>query len=176
MQRFLPLLAMIALFGMFYMLMTDDTRNPQEIKSVMIGRTIPDFVLPALDSAEEPLYSDYFKRGEPLMINFFARWCVPCRAEHESLMKLAKKHHIRIIGIAYKDSREASLTFLDELGDPYLITAADENGRVAIDFGVTGVPETFVIDGKGVIRYRHWGPVVGDGLEAKLLPAWEAVQ
>jgi len=104
------------------------------------------------------------------LVNFFASWCVPCRAEHDNLMKLAGELKIPIIGIAYKDDPKRSLAFLDELGTPFTKTAQDRDGRVGIDWGVTGVPETFLIDGDGIIRYRHWGPIVGDSMEKRLLP------
>ena len=176
MQRFVPLLVVLALFGLFFRMMTMEDRNPNEIKSVMIGRAVPEFTLPGLNEGESPLDSSFFKSGQPVMINFFASWCAPCRAEHENLIALAETQGITIIGIAYKDKPEASRAFLDELGSPYRRTAIDRDGRLAIDFGVTGVPETFIIDGAGIIRYRHWGPIVGDSITAKLMPAWEAAQ
>ncbi len=176
MQRYVPLLLVLALFALFFRMMTQEDRNPNEIKSVMIGRSVPDFSLPGLLEGEATLDSSFFKTGQPMMINFFASWCAPCRAEHENLMTLAETKGITLIGIAYKDEPKASRAFLDELGSPYRRTATDRDGRLGIDFGVTGVPETFVIDGAGVIRYRHWGPIVGDSINTKLLPAWEAVQ
>ena len=176
MQRFLPLIIVFALFAVFLHMMTDEDRNPNEIKSVMIGKPVPAFTLPGLMAGEGDITEDFLKSGKPMLVNFFASWCVPCRAEHESLMKAANEHGITIVGIAYKDRHADALAFLDELGNPYRRTALDRDGRLAIDFGVTGVPETFVIDGNGQIAYRHWGPIVGDGLETKLLPAYEAAK
>lgn len=176
MQRFLPLIIVFALFAIFFVMMTNEDRNPNEIKSVMIGKPAPAFALPGLVEGEGEITDAFLKSGKPTLVNFFASWCVPCRAEHESLMKAANEHGITIIGIAYKDKPEAARGFLDERGNPYSRTALDQDGRLAIDFGVTGVPETFVIGGDGIITYRHWGPIVGDGLEAKLLPAYEAAQ
>jgi len=173
MARFAPLIFVAALFGMFLYLMTQDDRNIREIKSVLIGKPVPAFSLPGLSADAEGLTSADLKTGEPVLVNFFASWCVPCRAEHDSLMALAGDHGVKIIGVAYKNEPARALAFLDELGNPFARTASDLNGRLAIDFGVTGVPETFIIDGSGVITYRHWGPIVGDSLEAKLLPALE---
>ncbi|WP_262692276.1 DsbE family thiol:disulfide interchange protein [Kordiimonas aestuarii] len=176
MQRFLPLVIVLALFAVFLRMMTLEDRNPNEIKSVMIGKPVPEFTLPGLLRREAAITDEFFKSGQPVLVNFFASWCVPCRAEHEKLMQLANEHGATIVGVAYKDEPSAALGFLDELGNPYQRTAVDRDGRLAIDFGVTGVPETFVIDGDGNITYRHWGPIVGDGLEAKVLPAFEAAQ
>ncbi|WP_286829111.1 MULTISPECIES: DsbE family thiol:disulfide interchange protein [Kordiimonas] len=176
MQRFVPLIIVLALAGLFFMMMTQEGRNPNEIKSVMIGKPAPAFALPGLDAGAPGLTDADLRTGEPVLVNFFASWCVPCRAEHESLMALAREHGVSIIGIAYKDTPDRSLAFLDELGNPFAKTGADLDGRVAIDWGVTGVPETFLVDGSGTIVYRHWGPIVGDGLEAQVLPALEALK
>ncbi|WP_417464055.1 DsbE family thiol:disulfide interchange protein [Kordiimonas sp.] len=176
MQRFLPLIIVLALFAVFLRMMTLEGRNPNEIKSVLIGKPVPEFSLPGLRDEESDLTNAYFKREEPVLVNFFASWCAPCRAEHENLMALAHEHGVTIVGVAYKDRHADALGFLEELGDPFTRTALDRTGRLAIDFGVTGVPETFVVDANGVIRYRHWGPVVGDGVEKAILPALEAAK
>jgi len=168
-MRFIPLMVVIALVVLFVSMMGGD-RNPQEIKSVLVGKEAPSFSLPALAGGPVPLTEVDLKTGKPLLVNFFASWCLPCRAEHENLMRIAKEVGVPIIGISYKDTPEKSLRFLDELGDPFLKTASDLDGRVAIDWGVTGVPESFLLDGNGIVRYRHWGPIVGDSLEKRLLP------
>ncbi|NVJ70586.1 MAG: DsbE family thiol:disulfide interchange protein [Alphaproteobacteria bacterium] len=176
MQRFVPLLFVLAMFGLFFVMMTTEGRNQKEIKSVLIGKPVPAFSIEGLEEGAPTLTDADLKTGEPVFVNFFASWCVPCRAEHESLMTLARTHGAKVIGIAYKDTPAKALGFLDELGNPFVKTGADSNGRVAIDWGVTGVPETFLVSGNGTIVYRHWGPIVGDGLEAKVLPALEALQ
>lgn len=176
MQRFLPLILVLGLFALFFVMMTDDSRNPGEIQSVLIGKPVPEFTLPGLGEGEPALKTADLKTGEPILVNFFASWCVPCRAEHDSLMALGEQHGVKIIGIAYKDTTDRALGFLDELGNPFVRTAADKDGRVAIDWGVSGVPETFVVSADGRITYRHWGPIVGDGLEKQVLPALEAAR
>ncbi|TNE64663.1 MAG: DsbE family thiol:disulfide interchange protein [Alphaproteobacteria bacterium] len=175
MQRFLPLVVVLALVVLFLAMMLSD-RNPKEIKSVIVGREAPAFSLPGLKDATATITDADLKSGQPILVNFFASWCVPCRAEHEHLMELARERHIPIIGIAYKDDPEKARAFLEELGDPYMVTANDADGRTGIDWGVSGVPETFVIDGKGIVRYRHWGPVVDGNIEAKVMPAIEGAR
>lgn len=166
--RFIPLLVIVVLVTLFALMLGGD-RNPKEIKSVLIGKPVPEFSLPALNGGAL-ITQQSLKTGKPLMVNFFASWCVPCRAEHESLMYLATELHLPIVGIAYNDRPEKSKLFLENLGNPFSQVAADEEGRVLIEWGASGVPESFLIDGNGIIRYRHWGPIVGDSLEKRLLP------
>jgi len=167
MNRFVPLLILLAIVSLFAMMMGRD-RNPGELNSVLIGKAPPAFSLPHL-TGDGVLTEADLVTGKPLLVNFFASWCVPCRAEHKALMELAQTDNVPIIGIAYKDKPAASRAFLDELGDPFTVAIRDESGRTGIDFGVTGVPETFLIDGNGRIRYRHWGPIIGDKAKAKVL-------
>ncbi len=175
MQRFVPLIVVAVLVMLFLGMMLSD-RNPNEIDSVLIGRPAPEFSLPSLAEGAAPLTTADLKTGEPVLVNFFASWCVPCRAEHENLMILAGKYRVPVIGIAYKNEADKARGFLTELGNPFSKTGLDLDGRVGIDWGVSGVPETFLIDGEGVIRYRHWGPIVGSSLEERLLPQLEALQ
>ena len=175
MQRFVPLIVVAAMVMLFLGMMLSD-RNPNEIDSVLIGRPAPEFSLPSLAEGSTPLTTANLKTGKPVLVNFFASWCVPCRAEHENLMILAGKYRVPVIGIAYKNDPEKARGFLTELGNPFSKTGLDLDGRVGIDWGVSGVPETFLIDGDGVIRYRHWGPIVGSSLEERLLPQLEALQ
>lgn len=174
-KRFIPLVIVVVIFTVFFKMMGGE-RNPQEIKSVLIGKPAPSFSLPALTEGAAALTEADLKAGKPVLVNFFASWCLPCRAEHDNLMRLAFEYGVPIIGIAYKDEPARSRAFLEELGDPFAKTVMDRDGRTAIDWGVTGVPETFLIDGEGVIRYRHWGPIVGDGLEKRLLPKLRDLQ
>jgi len=175
MQRFVPLMVVTALVMLFLGMMLSD-RNPNEIDSVLIGRPAPEFSLPSLAEGVAPLTSADLQTGKPVLVNFFASWCVPCRAEHENLMILAGQYRVPVIGIAYKNEADKARGFLTELGNPFSKTGLDLDGRVGIDWGVSGVPETFLIDGDGMIRYRHWGPIVGSSLEERLLPQLEALQ
>ena len=174
-KRFMPLIIVMGLFVLFLVRMQSGD-NPKELDSVFIGRPAPEFELASLQEGKPPLTTADLKSGTPVLLNFFASWCVPCRAEHESLMVLAGQYRVPIYGIAYKDTPERSRAFLTELGNPFSKTGIDQNGRAAIDWGVTGVPETFLIDGDGIVRYRHWGPIVGDGLEARLVPELEKLR
>lgn len=174
-RRFIPLFIVVAIVAVFFQMMGGD-RNPREIRSVLVGKEAPAFTLPALFEGDEALTEKALKSGKPVVVNFFASWCLPCRAEHENLMRLSAREDILMIGIAYKDTPEKSRAFLDELGNPYDLTASDLNGRIAIDWGVTGVPETFLVAADGTVAYRHWGPIVGDTLNARLMPELEEIQ
>jgi cytochrome c biogenesis protein CcmG, thiol:disulfide interchange protein DsbE len=155
--RFLPLILFLAMIGLFgKMLMTE--RNPAEIKSVLIGQPVRAFAIQGLGN-DAPLSHTDLATGEVYVVNFFASWCVPCRAEHEQLMAL-KASGIDVIGIAYKDTPNKAQAFLDQLGNPYSRSALDLDGRVGIDWGVYGVPETFIVRGDGVIAYKHFGPLL----------------
>jgi cytochrome c biogenesis protein CcmG/thiol:disulfide interchange protein DsbE len=146
-------------------------RNPREVPSVFIDRPVPDFTLPALEGTGVPGFSSADPRsGQVALVNVFASWCVPCRAEHPFLVRLAGEPAVPIYGINYKDKRTDAVAWLAELGNPYVAIGADESGRVAIDRGIYGVPKTFVIDPTGVIRYRQVGPLFPQLLEEDILP------
>lgn len=168
-----PLLVVVALAAVFYALLMDD-KDPSEIPSALIDRPVPAFTLPGLGSS--PGLSSGDLKGEVTLVNVFASWCVPCRAEHPVLTELAKEKRVRLVGINYKDKPEAALKWLDDLGNPYERIGADAQGRVAIEWGVYGVPETFVVDRQGVIRYKHVGPVTPEILSKTLLPIIEALR
>jgi cytochrome c biogenesis protein CcmG/thiol:disulfide interchange protein DsbE len=164
----LPILAFLALALGFWLGLAPD-RDPSLVPSVMIDKEVPPFDLPALAAGKPGLRSTDLK-GRLTLINFFASWCVPCRAEHPLLLELAKDKRIRIDGIAWKNKPEDAAGFLADLGDPYALTAADQSGRTGIDFGVYGVPESYLIDKDGRIRYRQVGPFTEDDIRTKLLP------
>lgn len=151
-----------------------DGRDPSVVPSALIDKPAPEFALPPLTDGEPGLARADLTAaelgGRPVLINFFASWCVPCRAEHPLLMELARMPGIVLYGIAYKDKPEAAKAFLAELGDPFARVVQDTSGRTAIDFGVYGVPETYVIDAAGRIRFRQVGPLHPQVLEEQLLP------
>jgi cytochrome c biogenesis protein CcmG/thiol:disulfide interchange protein DsbE len=141
--------------------------NPKDIPSPLIGRPVPDFSLPLLHLPEKKLGSSNLK-GRVWLLNVWASWCVSCRAEHPLLNQLAKKETVTIIGLNYKDDPENAKRWLKMLGNPYNASVMDQDGRIGIDFGVYGVPETFVIDKKGIIRHKHTGPLTMDDISGVL--------
>jgi len=145
------------------------TLDPREVPSPLIGKPVPEFSLPPVKGRTLGLSSADLK-GEVSLVNVFASWCVACRAEHPLFMELKKTGVVPIYGLNYKDQPEDAKKWLDELGDPYTRTGADINGRVAIDWGVYGVPETFVIDRQGRIAYKQIGPINPEVLEKTILP------
>ncbi len=154
----LPLVALIALgllFG-FYAL----NRNPEFQPKALVGKPVPDLVLPTLDDGREVSVRQA-TGGGPVLVNFFASWCGPCEIEHPVLMDLQRRQ-IRIIGVAYKDAPANAQAFLSRLGDPFDARLVDRDGRAGIEFGVTGVPETFLIGADGVILAKHTGPLTGE--------------
>src|SRR6266446_3200567 len=170
-MRRLPYLLPVALFFVliaYFALALRPGRDPSTLPSALIDKPAPDFALAGL--AGGPGVSRAALDGHTAIVNFFASWCVPCRAEHPLLMRLAKQEHVLLFGIAYKDKPEEAARFLAQLGNPYRRVGFDQSGRVGIDFGVYGVPETYVIDRAGHIRYRHVGPLTADALERELLP------
>lgn len=164
----LPLLVIAALLGLFLRGL-DPARDPASLPSALIGKPVPDFSLAGIDAASPGLATADF-RGKVTLLNFFASWCAPCRAEHPLLRELAERDGIRLVGIAYKDRPSDSRSFLDELGNPFALLGADESGRVGIDFGLTGVPETYIVDRDGIIRYRLPQPLDAARIEAEILP------
>jgi cytochrome c biogenesis protein CcmG/thiol:disulfide interchange protein DsbE len=144
-------------------------RDPSTIPSALIGRQVPEFGLPPVKGRTLGLSSNDL-RGEVSLFNVFASWCVPCREEHPLLMKIKASGEVPVHGLNYKDRSDDAAGWLDRFGDPYVRTGADINGRVAIDWGVYGVPETFVITKDGRIAYKHVGPLSPQALEETILP------
>ncbi|ODS87964.1 MULTISPECIES: DsbE family thiol:disulfide interchange protein [unclassified Devosia] len=168
-RQFLTALPLVGAAGVFALFAVGLTRNPSEIPSVMIGKSVPAFALPPVEGRQLGLGTEHL-RGQVSLFNVFASWCVPCQIEHPLLMQLAGENALPVYGLNYKDSPEHAGSWLDANGDPYRRTGADRDGRVAIDFGVYGVPETFVIDGDGVIAHRHIGPLSSNDLSRTILP------
>ncbi len=143
--------------------------NPREVPSPLIGKPAPHFELPQLHRAQDT-FSQKDMHGKVWMLNVWASWCAACRVEHPVLVALAKSGTIPIIGLNYKDKRGDGIAWLERFGDPYVLSAYDEQGKVGIDYGVYGVPETYVIDKQGVIRYKRIGIVTPDIVKEKILP------
>ncbi len=162
----LPLVIFMVLAGYFTAALRPG-HDSHELPSAMIEQPAPAFDLVGLDGRKLAL--DALK-GQPFVINFFASWCVPCRIEHPLLMRLSQQDHLPLYGIAYKDKPADSSHLLATFGDPYRQTGMDRDGRVGLDFGVYGVPETYVIDAAGRIRRRFVGPLTADAVDKELLP------
>ena len=145
------------------------TRDPHELKSVLINKPAPAFHVPELKAPDKTI-SNQDMRGKVWLLNVWASWCVACREEHPYLLKYAESKVVPIYGLNYKDRREDALAWLGELGDPYTASAVDLDGRVGIDYGVYGAPETYVIDQAGMIRLKHVGPIMPDVWSEKILP------
>ena len=167
MKRYLLPLAVFAVLCAF--LYVGLGLKPREVPSPLIGKPAPAFALPRLDAPEQRL-SVQDMQGKVWLLNVWASWCVACRVEHPLLVELAASGAVPIYGLNYKDKRDDALNWLQRHGNPYVASLADNDGRVGIDFGVYGVPETFVIDKQGVIRHKHIGPVTPDDLRDTILP------
>lgn len=160
-KRLVYLLPLLVFAGLAVYLWQGLGKDPSRLPSALIDKPAPQFDLPALEGRqpELPLATRNLGNGKPMLVNFFASWCGPCQIEHPILNALARENGVTIQGINYKDEPERARAFLNRLGDTYDRIGADRDGRVAIDFGVYGIPETFVIDGKGRVRYRNPGPL-----------------
>ena len=169
--RRLAFLLPAALFAVLLVVFAVGLRHdPHLLPSALIDRPAPEFALPGLYDTAEGLSREDLGGGGATLVNFFASWCLPCRAEHAELMGLARRPGVTLEGVAYKDKPEDARRFLDRLGNPYRRIGVDRNGTTAIDFGVYGVPETYVVDGGGHIRYRQVGPLSPEDVAGKILP------
>ena len=140
----------------FYLLLID--RNPSEIPSALLGKNVPKFETDSLLKDEKFISYEKFK-NEIILVNFFATWCKPCRDEHVYIKRFSDKKKVKIIGINYKDNPKKAINWLKKLGNPYTDIALDKNGKIAIDWGVYGIPETFLVSSNGIIKYKHVGPI-----------------
>jgi cytochrome c biogenesis protein CcmG/thiol:disulfide interchange protein DsbE len=173
MTRFLlPLAAFVILVGF---LVVGLGLNPRQVPSPLIGKPAPEFQLQQLHASDKTLTSKD-NLGKVWLLNVWASWCVSCREEHPLLVELAKSGIVPVYGLNYKDQREDALRWLKQFGDPYTVSIVDPEGRTGIDYGVYGVPETYVIDKNGVIRYKQIGPVTVDALQTKILPLIKELQ
>jgi cytochrome c biogenesis protein CcmG/thiol:disulfide interchange protein DsbE len=170
------LLIPLALFAvLFAFLLVGLGLNPREVPSPLIGKPAPAFELVQLHQPEKKLATGDLK-GQVWLLNVWASWCVSCRVEHPVLMELAKAKVVPIVGLDYKDKPDEGIAWLKQHGNPYDVSVIDRDGRVGIDWGVYGVPETFVVDKAGVIRHKHIGPVDAAALEKKILPLVRELQ
>lgn len=164
-KRLLPLivfLLLIALLGKGLFL------NPSEVPSPLVGKPAPAFSAPVLGQTDKQFSTEDMK-GQVWLLNAWASWCAACREEHPLLVQM-HKFGIPLYGLAYKDTEEDALKVLEAMGNPYIITADDADGRIGIDYGVYGVPETYLIDKQGIIRYKQIGPITPKDLEEKIIP------
>lgn len=171
MKRYAPLLIFAALI---VLLAVGLTLNPREIPSVMIGKAAPEFKLDRLDAPGQ--FSPSELKGQAWLLNVWASWCSACIQEHPVLNDIAQSYKITLVGLAYKDQDLDAKAWLQTRGNPYQIVIADRDGRVGIDYGVYGVPETFVIDKAGRIAYKHIGPITPDIFRDKILPELHKAQ
>jgi cytochrome c biogenesis protein CcmG, thiol:disulfide interchange protein DsbE len=170
----LPLLLFCALAGLFLVRLY--AGDPSALPSALIGKPVPTFALPALeglrrDGADVPGFASTDLKGGVTVVNVWASWCVPCREEHPLLARVAAMPGVRLVGINYKDEPENARRFLGSLGNPFAAVGADTKGRAAIDWGVYGTPETFVVNGRGEVVLKHVGPITSDAILTELLPA-----
>jgi cytochrome c biogenesis protein CcmG/thiol:disulfide interchange protein DsbE len=166
MKRLIPFAIFIILAGF---LAVGLKLNPREVPSPLIGKPAPAFTLPLLSDSAKTL-SPADLRGQVWLLNVWASWCASCRQEHEILLDLARRGVAPVYGLDYKDQPDAARAWLARLGNPYTAVIVDAEGRTGIDYGVYGVPETYVIDKQGVIRHKHTGPLTAQSVKEKILP------
>lgn len=170
---FIPLIVFVLLAVMLLVQLNRNAQgdDPTHLESVLVGKTVPKFRLEDLGQ-DGKLYDQAIFKGEPLLLNVWATWCPTCYAEHTYLNQLAASG-VKIIGLNYKDERDKAVNWLNQLGNPYLVSLFDGNGMLGLDLGVYGAPETFLIDSDGVIRYRHVGDVNEQNWTTTLKPMYD---
>ena len=166
----------LALFvGLLVFFAVGLTRDPREVPSPFIGKPAPQFKVAQLHAADR-VFTPEDMKGKVWMLNVWASWCVSCRVEHPLLVDISRRNVVPIVGLNYKDQRDDGIQWLAKLGNPYVLSAYDLDGRIGIDYGVYGVPETFVIDKQGVIRHKQIGPVTAEAWEKTILPLIRKLQ
>jgi cytochrome c biogenesis protein CcmG, thiol:disulfide interchange protein DsbE len=181
-QRSRILVWPLAIFVVLALLFTFALRSgdPSRLPSALIGRAAPAVDLPALEGLSDGVRSiggfasADLGNGQVSVVNFWASWCAPCVQEHPHLVVLKERMGVRLYGVNYKDQSPAARRFLGRYGNPFVAVGVDANGRAAIEWGVTGMPETFVLNGKGEITYKHVGPISAETLETRIIPAIRA--
>jgi cytochrome c biogenesis protein CcmG, thiol:disulfide interchange protein DsbE len=168
-------IVLLVLFGWLAWRGLAPDRNPSALPSALIGQPVPQFDLPPLDPAAAKLATADVA-GHVTVINFFASWCLPCKAEHPLLFALGKDYGVPVYGIAFKDKPAATAAYIQELGSPYAKIGLDESGRTGLDFGLMGVPETFILDQNGIVRYRLPMPLDPDRIRDEIGPLLKKLQ
>lgn len=175
MQRVLAALPILIalILGAFFLWGLNPDRDPNAIPSMLIAQRTPEFNLPAIDGVDVPglSHNDLMKNSAPVVVNVFASWCVPCRAEHTVLSRMAVRDGVRLFGINYKDKPTDARGWLEELGNSYERIGSDLTGRAGIEWGISGVPETFIVAGDGTVLFRYVGPIVGAAAEQEFATA-----
>ncbi|PZF77172.1 DsbE family thiol:disulfide interchange protein [Aestuariivirga litoralis] len=162
----LPVIVFAALAALFWKGLSG---TPNQIPSALINKPVPDFVLNAVPGLNVPGFDDEtLKQGKVTVVNVWASWCAPCRIEHPLLTELARRPDIQLFGMNYKDEPQNAVEFLSTLGQPFAAVGMDRDGRTGIDWGVYGVPETFIVDGQGMIRYKHIGPLTPEAIAGEM--------
>ena len=156
----LPLAAFGLVAGFLGFMLLQDERDPGFMPSALVGQSAPSVAGASLLPGAPDVTDAVFGNGAPVLVNFFASWCGPCQVEHPVLTGLAQDEGLTVIGINYKDTAQAGLGFLEDFGNPYSQVAVDATGAISVNWGVTGLPETFIVDGDGTVVYRHYGPVL----------------
>jgi cytochrome c biogenesis protein CcmG/thiol:disulfide interchange protein DsbE len=169
--QLLPL-GLFACLALIFLLKLQSGGDPSAVPSALVGHAAPAFDLPPLDGIGVPGLKRADLIGKVTIVNVFASWCVPCRQEQPELNQLARdfagSDRVRLVGINYKDPPDKAAAFLDEVGNPYTAVGADRDGRAGIDWGVYGVPETYIVDATGIVRHKFIGPLTGDRIDAEL--------
>jgi len=173
---FIPLALFAAVAAVLFWQLTRNAEgdDPRALESALIGQPLPSFRLESLMAPGEVLDGSALVNGKPLLLNVWATWCPTCRAEHQYL-NLLSAQGVRVVGMNYKDDRQKAIRWLNQLGNPYALNLFDGNGMLGLDLGVYGAPETFLIDGKGIIRYRHAGDMNAQVWDNELKALWERV-
>ena len=165
----LLLLPLVLFIALIVFLLVGLNRDPHKVPSPLINKSAPDFQLPQLQQPATT-FSAQEMRGKVWLLNFWGTWCIACQEEHPRLVEYAKTGLVPIYGVDYKDDRAAALQWLEDFQNPYVLTAFDADGRVSIDYGVYGAPESYLIDRDGVIRFKQIGPITEDVWRNKILP------
>lgn len=174
-RAFIPLGIFICMAALFAVPLLQG-KDPAILPSAMIGKPVPVFTLPAAVGQKTLTTAVMREDNRPFLVNFFASWCVTCKGEQRVLADFSRQHNIPVYGIDYKDTRNDVAAWLERHGNPFAATGFDAEGRVAIDFGVYGVPETFLVDGQGIIRYKHVGALKKEDMDTIFTPLLEKLK